>query len=91
MISTRNFIFVILLAILLGFWIVSDTRLVKHNTIDSRSKQVAAIVDSVWYVPPGHMNTLQFDYLYYAKTTSGFKFRTTKLVNIGDTIYFSKK
>jgi len=45
------------------------------------------IIDSTWSIEPGQLNTLQFDYLYYAKTQSGMKIRTSRLMNIGDTIF----
>lgn len=94
MMKLRQFGLLVLLVTVIASWIVVGVRAVKSQP---KAKQTIIptttfeVIDSVWYLSPGELNTLQVDYLYYAKTVSGFKFRTSRLMNIGDTMYFSKK
>ena len=89
----RQFGFLVILATVIASWIVVGVKAVKSQP---KAKQATIptttfeVVDSVWYLSPGELNTLQVDYLYYAKTVSGFKFKTSRLMNIGDTINFPK-
>lgn len=67
---------------------VTVTTTVTEVTIPTTRYEV---IDSVWYLSPGQLNTSQLDYIYYAKTTSGFMFRTNRLMEVGDTINISNE
>ena len=91
---SRKIILVVLVITVLASWVSLGVRVLQKSITDKEviiPTTTFEVIDSVWYLSPGELNTLQVDYLYYAKTVSGFKFRTSRLMNIGDTMYFSKK
>lgn len=94
MTQIRQFALPVLLVTVVVSWIVVGVRAIKKN---ATTKEVIIptttfeVIDSVWYLSPGELNTLQVDYIYYAKTQSDYKFRTSRLMKVGDTVYFSKK
>jgi hypothetical protein len=45
-------------------------------------------VDSVWKKDPGEMNTLQFDPVYFFRTTEGKTHRSRVPVSIGDSFIY---
>lgn len=90
----KQFALLVLLVTVVVSWMVVGVRAIKKS---AKVKEVIIptttfeVIDSVWYLSPGQINTLQVDYIYYAKTHSDYKFRTSRLMKVGDTVYFSKK
>lgn len=91
----RHFGFIVLLIILVFGWVVFAIAAVKKTAVIKEPPQPIDIayetVDSVWYLSPGELHSLQVDYLYYAKTESGYKFKTSRLMKVGDTVHISHK
>ena len=88
-IRNARIVFVVLLFI--GWIVAAYVALRTSNKKTVVTNWTYEVIDSVWYLSPGELNSLQTDYLYYAKTTSGFKFKTTRLMSVGDSMYFPKK
>ena len=53
-----------------------------------QSDTIKAVVDSVWVKKPGEINTMQVDYIYFAKTKEGKEVSSRNTIRVGDTLTF---
>lgn len=49
---------------------------------------VNVVVDSVWVKQPGEINTMQVDYIYFAKVKNGKTVSSRNKIKVGDTLKF---
>jgi hypothetical protein len=59
-----------------------------ETTKPIQSDTIKAVVDSVWVKKPGEINTMQVDYIYFAKTKEGKEVSSRNTIRVGDTLTF---
>ena len=59
-----------------------------ETTKPTHSDTVKVVVDSVWVKQPGEINTMQVDYIYFAKTQDGKEVSSRNTIRVGDTLTF---